>query len=282
MINKDTQICISISSDPSNFGTTFHNLGYKTQGLNFLYKAVQVSDLPGAMAGVRALNIAGCSVSMPFKQTVLQYIDALDSSASHVQAVNTVLQKKGHLTGYNTDYSGVLSILQMLELSRDKKVIVAGMGGVARAHYFAFNEYGCKEIAFKARDLNKAKKNAAMIDPGCSVVEWLNGDRADILINATPLGMKGHSDVSPFTEQQITNAELVFDLVISQENTKLVDDCLKFGTPVLPGHVFSLEQLCHQYRIYTCVDAPRTLFVNKIKALFPNFDLSSITALYIN
>ena len=130
MINKDTQICISISSNPSNFGTTFHNLGYKTQGLNFLYKAVQVSDLSGAMAGVRALNITGCSVSMPFKQTVLKYIDTLDPSALHVQAVNTILQNNGKLTGYNTDYTGVLSILQILGLSRDKKVIVAGIGGV--------------------------------------------------------------------------------------------------------------------------------------------------------
>ena len=121
-----------------------------------------------------------------------------------------------------------------------------------------------------------ARERAASIDAGCRVIDWSGEDQADVLINATPLGMKGGPEGVVFTEQQIKQAEVVFDLVISRDKTRLVDNCLSWGTPVLPGHVFSLEQLCHQYRIYTDVDAPRGLFIDKIASLFPYFDLSSI------
>ena len=78
MINKDTTVCISIASRPSNFGTTVHNAAYEKLGLNFLYKGFGVTDAKGVLEGVRALGIRGCSVSMPFKQEVIQYLDELD------------------------------------------------------------------------------------------------------------------------------------------------------------------------------------------------------------
>ena len=71
MIDKDTRGCISVASRPSNFGTTIHNAAYRMLGLNYIYKGCGVNDLEGAIRGVRALGIRGCSVSMPFKQEVI-------------------------------------------------------------------------------------------------------------------------------------------------------------------------------------------------------------------
>ena len=80
-INKDTQVCISLSSNPGSLGTRLHNSAYKKLGLNFIYKAFFTDDINNAIKGVRALGIKGCSISMPFKSAVVKLVDKLDSSA---------------------------------------------------------------------------------------------------------------------------------------------------------------------------------------------------------
>ena len=81
-LNRDTAICISLSGHPSNHGIKFHNYLYEKHGLDYLYKAMTTTDIEGAIAGVRALGIRGCSVSMPFKQAVIPLIDDMDHSAA--------------------------------------------------------------------------------------------------------------------------------------------------------------------------------------------------------
>src|SRR3990172_6053257 len=105
-IEKDTQLCISVAARPSNFGTTIHNAVFRKLGLNFIYTAFGITDIAGAVVGVRALGIRGCSVSMPFKEAVIPYLDALDPAARTIGAVNTVVNDSGRLTGYNTDIAG--------------------------------------------------------------------------------------------------------------------------------------------------------------------------------
>ena len=141
-LNKDTEVCISISSNPSNTGTTLHNACYEAQGLDFLYKAFQVTDLEAAVKGVRALNIRGCSVSMPFKQDIIAPIDDLDPLARRVGAVNTVLNDDGCLVGHNTDVSGAIKTIGSLSLGAEDKVLMLGAGGMARALVVAFQEPG--------------------------------------------------------------------------------------------------------------------------------------------
>lgn len=73
-INKDTQLCMSLAGRPGNFGTRFHNFLYRELGLNFIYKAFTTRDIASAIAGIRALGIRGCAVSMPFKEACIQYL----------------------------------------------------------------------------------------------------------------------------------------------------------------------------------------------------------------
>ena len=81
ILNKDMTLCISLAARPSNLGTRFHNYLYEELGLNFIYKAFTTEDIEGAIRGVRALGIRGCSVSMPFKEAVIPLVDELDPSA---------------------------------------------------------------------------------------------------------------------------------------------------------------------------------------------------------
>ena len=88
---KKTEICISISSSPGSFGETVHNRAYSYHKLNYLYKAIKAVDLKRTIDSVRDLSIKGCSVSMPFKEKVIKYLDKVEPLAKKTGAVNTIL-----------------------------------------------------------------------------------------------------------------------------------------------------------------------------------------------
>ena len=111
ILNKDMQVCISLAGRPSNIGTRFHNFLYDELGLNFVYKAFTTDDLEGAVRGIRALGIRGCSVSMPFKEAIIPLVDNLEPSAVAIESVNTVVNDDGVLTASNTDYEAVAQLL---------------------------------------------------------------------------------------------------------------------------------------------------------------------------
>ena len=102
-LNKDTIVCMSLSARPSNFGTRFHNYLYDALDLDYLYKAFTTTDLTGAIAGVKALGVRGCAISMPFKEAVIPMLDELDASAKAIDSVNTIVNTNGYLKAYNTD-----------------------------------------------------------------------------------------------------------------------------------------------------------------------------------
>ena len=118
MINKDTQLCMSLSGRPSNFGTTFHNYLYDKLGLNFIYKAFTTQDIEHAIKGVRALGISGCAVSMPFKETCMPFLDEIHPSAQAIESVNTIVNDNGFLRAYNTDYIAIVKLIEKYHLNK--------------------------------------------------------------------------------------------------------------------------------------------------------------------
>ena len=96
-LSKDTQLCISLAGRPGNHGTRFHNALYDELDLDFVYKACTTDDLPAAIAGIRALGIRGCSVSMPFKEEAIPLVDELDDSARAIASINTIVNDGGRL-----------------------------------------------------------------------------------------------------------------------------------------------------------------------------------------
>src|SRR5262245_49593436 len=112
-VGKDTVPCISLATRPSNFGTVVHDVAYRALALNVMYRALLVTDAAGALAGVRALGVRGCSVSMPFKESVIPLLGHLDETARAVGAVNAVVNDGGRLVGYNTDVQGAAAALRL-------------------------------------------------------------------------------------------------------------------------------------------------------------------------
>jgi shikimate dehydrogenase len=259
IINRDTQICISIAAQPSNFGTTLHNMAYEALGLNFIYKAISVNDLEGAITGVRALGIRGCSVSMPFKRAVIPFLDILDETVEITGAVNTIVNDGTCLTGFNTDIIGARLVLASLQPQRDERILILGAGGVARAILAALRQLGCTRITIASRDIEKAGNLNAIMP--CSAIKWDEREQepVQVLINATPIGMTPFVELMPVSPEFILKVRAVMDVVVSPMESRLIAFARSAGKSVASGYQMSLEQAAAQFFLYTGCSAPRAV-----------------------
>ena len=254
-LNKDTRVCISLAGRPSNLGTRFHNFLYAELGLDFLYKAFSTDDLEGAVRGVRALGFRGCSVSMPFKTAVIPMLDAIEDSAADIDAVNTVVNDDGVLTGSNTDVEAVAALLVEHGLDPASRVVLRGSGSMASAVSAAFSRAGFERVTVWARN-TEAGGSIARRD-GHRFLD-VEPDDGDLLVNVTPLGMAGpDEDALSFSPDLIRGASSVFDVVALPVETPLVRAARAAGLPVVTGAEVHALQAALQFERYTGVRLTR-------------------------
>ena len=259
LINKDTQLCMSLAGRPGNFGTTFHNYLYGKLGLNFIYKAFTTQDIEHAVKGVRALGIRGCAVSMPFKESCMPFLDEIDASAQAIESVNTIVNDQGFLKAYNTDYIAVAKLIDKYGLNRQARVIVRGSGGMAKAVVAAFRDAGFPHLKVFARNAVTGPRVAAQY--GFRHVDSLDGEQADILVNVTPFGMKGGKEETmlAFPQAMIDQTRVVFDVVALPPETPLIRAAQAAGRQAISGAEVIVLQAVEQFELYTGVRPDDTL-----------------------
>ncbi len=252
ILSKDTTLCISLSGRPSNIGTRFHNYLYEELGLDFVYKAFTTGDIEGAIRGVRALGIRGCSVSMPFKEAVIPLVDVLEDSAAAIGAVNTIVNDDGRLTASNTDYQAVATLIASCDLDTARPVLVRGSGGMAKAVVAAFRNAGFADLTVLARNEAAGRELAGTYGYTWTTEEPPPG--AAVLVNATPLGMSGpDADALSFTGAQVRAADVVFDVVAFPADTPLIRAGRSAGKRVISGAQVIALQAAGQFERYTGV-----------------------------
>ncbi|WP_372882524.1 shikimate 5-dehydrogenase [Psychromonas sp.] len=265
LINKDTKVCMSLAARPSNFGTRFHNFLYQALDLDYLYKAFTTKDLAGAIAGVRALSIRGCAISMPFKEEVLALVDELDPSAKAINSVNTIVNNDGYLKAYNTDYIAIATLLSQYGVNKDLVFALKGSGGMAKAVACALKDAGFSQGYIVARNEIAGKQLAALYG-----YQWVADSKelqAKLLINVTPLGMSGGPDqyTLSFSESEVDNAEIIFDVVALPAVTPLIAYAKAQDKTVISGsEVFALQAV-EQFALYTGVRPDADLFEKAAK-----------------
>ena len=256
ILNKDMQVCISLAARPSNLGTRFHNYLYDELGLNFVYKAFTTDDLEGAVRGIRALNFRGCSVSMPFKEAIIDFVDVMAPSALAIESVNTVVNDGGVLTASNTDFEAVLSLIVERGIDKSLSVLLRGSGGMAKAVAAAFKQAGFSAVTIQARNIEAGQALATKL--GFSFVSdarlAANPQNFDILVNVTPIGMTGanESELS-FASVLIDRAQVVFDVVAFPAETPLIVAAKAAGKEVITGAEVIALQAALQFEAYTGV-----------------------------
>jgi shikimate dehydrogenase len=249
-------LCGSLSLHPVGTGAAMHLAGYRALGLPFTYVPFKVTDLAGAITGMRALGIRGFGVSMPYKQDVIPLLDALDPLAARVGAVNTVVNDDGRLTGHNTDADGAARAVEEVRPLEGARVLLLGAGGAARAVAHALTDRGAR-LTIANRSVEKAEPIAAAA--GARAVSLEEVQRAgdyDVVINATSVGMREVDAGSPVPEEAMRAGQVVMDIVYKPIETELVRAARRRGATAIHGGRMLLHQAARQFELYTGVTAP--------------------------
>lgn len=252
-----TTLCGSLSLHPVGTGAAMHLAGYRALDLPFTYVPFRVTDLRGAIAGMRALGIRGFGVSMPFKQEVIPLLDAQSPLAARVGAVNTVVNDAGRLTGHNTDAEGAARAVEEVRPLAGARVLLLGAGGAARAIAHAAVDRGAR-VTVANRSLEKARALAEAASAEAAGIEAASraGDY-DVVINATSVGMLEVDPRSPVPEEAMRPGQVIMDIVYKPIETELVRAARRRGAVVVHGGRMLLHQAARQFELYTGVaEAP--------------------------
>ena len=232
-----------------------HNAAFRELRLNAVYVAFPVTDLARAVAGLRGLAIAGVSVTIPFKEEIIPLLDELDPRAARMGAVNTVVNREGRLTGYNTDWLGALTALQTKTAIAGEHFLILGAGGAARAIAFGLKETGGRVTL---TDVDAPRAAALAQDLGAAAIppEALRQCPATILINATPVGMKPQDQEIPINPELLARFRLVMDIVYRPLTTRLLREAKARGCQTVDGLQMLLHQATAQFELWTGRTAP--------------------------
>jgi len=249
-IGRDTRLCMSLSARPGNAGSRLHNTLYGLLGLDYVYKSFSTTDLPAAIGGLRALDVRGCAISMPFKEAVIPLLDGLEDSARAIDSVNTIVNDDGVLTGYNTDYTAVRDLVSRRGIDPATPFLLRGSGGMAKAVVAALRGLGFREGTVIARNAEAGQGLAAQY--GFRWLPELPEEGTAMLVNVTPLGMEGaQAEELAFTPAQIAACEVAFDVVAQPAETPFIKAALAAGKTVISGAEVIVLQAIEQFVLYT-------------------------------
>ena len=221
MINKETKIYCSFSSNPGNNGCIFFNSEFKELNMNAIYKSFYSDDIKKSIEAVKSLDIKGFALSMPFKIEALDYVDEVEDSARKIGSINTVVNEDGYLKGYNTDWVGVK---KYFELRRFDSIYIIGNGGFSKSV-----QYTCDVMNIKFSIITR--KNWRLI-------EELDDK---ILFNATPVHVESNREMYNWAPDG-SGCSISGNLVVD-------------GRPHTDtGREIALFQAKEQFKIYTGVE----------------------------
>lgn len=234
-----------------------HNWGFQHHGIQAVYCKwpTPPGGLPEFITALRALPIAGVSVTIPHKQSIMPFLDELSADALHVGAVNTLFWEKGKLFGENTDVYGFLAPLRRRK-EPIHTALVLGVGGAARAVVRGLKGLGVTTILVSGR--NPASSRSLADLAGCGWLDWEHRGQwsGDLLVNATPLGMTGQFEgLSPWPGET-SGVRLAYDLVYNPQETCFLQAAANSGTEIIQGLEMFLAQAQEQFRIWTRKELP--------------------------
>jgi shikimate dehydrogenase len=235
------------------------NTAFEALGVDWSYLAFEVAseDVPAAVQGMRALRFGGLSVTMPHKERVAELVDRRSRDADALGAVNCVVLDGDELVGENTDGPGFLEALRSdLDFDpRERRATVLGAGGAARAVVLALARAGIADVAVVNRTRANGERAAALAGPAGRVADAIEAvPAADLVVNATPLGMtEGGMAVDPALLQP---GQAVVDLIYHPSETPLLVAAAARRCAVANGLGMLVHQAAHAVRLWTGLDPP--------------------------
>lgn len=244
-IDKHTMI-FGLIGNPVKYSLSSYlfNISFKTDQHNAVYLPFQLEDIREFKQLTKILQVQGYSVTMPFKQAVIKYLDELTPVAKAIGVVNTIVRTDGNrLRGANTDGQGALQALEQsideirpMQILRYKKILILGAGGTARAIAYSLKQTR-STVFVSNRHLNKAQ--SLKRDLGCQVIRWnklgRQAKKMNIIINTTPVGMAPHIYQSPVNKKIFRKGMIVFDAIYNPPLTQFLHKAQEKGCFIISG-----------------------------------------------
>lgn len=259
-INGKTKVYGIIGNPVSHsLSPLMHNQAFAACDEDRVYVPLLTDDLQAALHGMREMHIEGASVTIPYKEQVLGLLDDVDPVAEKIGAVNTVVVRRegqsASLFGTNTDWLGSnKALLNHIELPGSRAVIL-GAGGAARAIGFGLIEAGAG-VEIKSRSESKGRRLADQLECLWSPLDEKPEHAAEILINATSVGMEPDNEVSPLDQSLLDEYRVIMDIVYAPLQTRLLRDGAARGCACVNGLEMLLYQGVAQFELWTGREAP--------------------------
>ena len=256
----------AVIGDPidHSLSPNIHSAAFRELNLDSSYIAYRIpkGELEEGIEGLKKIKIDGFNVTIPHKIEMMKYLDKTDESCSLIGAVNTVTNKDGILKGYNTDMDGFLDPFKKKNLDIiNKKVLLIGAGGAARAIVAGFSKEKAKSITITNRTLENAEKLVKFseqigLNANTIKIEQVKNiaKEYDIIVNATSIGLKNEPSIIPL--DGINEKTIVYDIVYMPINTDFIKKAKEKNAIIIFGYEMLLGQAIRAFEIWHGIEAP--------------------------
>ena len=228
-----------------------HNYWIKENKIKATYDKMQLneSDIEEIIGKVKKGKIDGINVTIPFKKSVIPFLDQLTPLAKEVQSVNTIFKKDNKVIGDNTDIGGFEKGLKYINYDlKNKNVFILGAGGVVPSIILALKRLGAAKIILSNRTKEKTddlKKKYTDLE----IIDWGETPDFDMIINATSLGLKKNDQIK-LNYAEIGTNKLFYDIIYNPSKTKFLSEAKQFGNQIENGKMMFIYQAQLAFRIW--------------------------------
>ena len=213
---------------------------------------LEVHEIKNFIQEIKEQKIAGCNVTVPFKKTVIPFLDRLSPEAEQTQSVNTITYDNGDLVGHNTDIAGFDSAIKKLDFSlKGKKVMILGAGGVVPSIIFALQKMNVQEITISNRTKERAE-NLKVLFNNIKILEWGNLTDFHMVINATSLGLNNEKINLKFSSSG--NDRLFYDVIYNPHETQFLKMGKQLGYKTENGKTMFVYQALEAFKLWHMIE----------------------------
>ena len=233
-----------------SFSPKLHNYWLKQNNINAVYEKIKLeeNEIKNFISKIKNQEINGCNVTVPFKKTVIPFLDKLSLEAEQTQSVNTISFQNGNLVGHNTDIIGFQKAIDNINYNvKDKKILILGAGGVVPSIIFALYKMKASRITISNRTRQKAENLKSQFSE-INIVNWGEIPNFDMIINATSLGLK--NETISLNDSNIGEDKLFYDVIYNPSETNFLKDGKKLGNQTENGKFMFIYQAFEAFKLW--------------------------------
>ena len=244
------KFCVIGNPIDHSLSPILHNFWLKRNKINAIYekKLIEEKEIPKLIESLRKTEINGANVTVPFKNTVIPFLDELSAEAKKTNSVNTICVEKNKIIGHNTDIAGFELALRYINYDvKRKKAFIIGAGGVSPSIIFALKNMGCENIYLTNRTLEKAEKIKKTFSD-VSIQKWGDIPEFDIVINATSVGL--NNEKFDLELSKVGNNKFFYDVIYNPSETNFLKEAKLNGNKTENGRMMFIYQAHQSFALW--------------------------------